>query len=146
VTPVAVGCAAAGLALSGDRSTSAEVSCKPEWFLPSVTYRLQGAFILPEVNYSSVWRQGLCRIDPRTPFSYKLVAIGRNGYVISSSPGAFHGDMTSGGNIGGGATIRIKKWCAHQPVQVTLTGAGPGYARSGKGYRLVLSGIRIRCR
>jgi hypothetical protein len=122
------------------------VACKPEWFLPSVTYTLQGAFILPDVNYSSVWRAGLCRIDPRTPFSYRLMAIGRNGYVVSSSPGAFHGDMTPGGNMGGGATIRIKKWCAHQPVQVTLTGAGPGYARSGKGYRLVVSGIKIRCR
>src|SRR5713101_5805661 len=102
VTSAAVACAAAGLAFSGSSSTSAEVACKPEWFLPSVTYRLQGAFILPDVNYSSVWRAGLCRIDPRTPFSYRLMAIGRNGYVVSSSPGAFHGDMTPGGNMGGG--------------------------------------------
>jgi len=130
----------------GRRSLSDEVKCKPGWFVPGLAFSLkEKGFVQPDVRYVSLWRNGICRIDPRRPFSWQLTVVGADGSTVDSQHGAFSGDMNAGGSTGGGSTIRLATWCAHQPVQVTLTGAGPGYARSGKGYRLILSRIAIRC-
>jgi hypothetical protein len=133
-----------GLAQAGG-AAKGEVSCRPSWFVPSLRLSVVGRAVQPNIGFTSAWRDGICRVDPRKSFSYRLAAVGADGVTVSSQHGAFSGDMTPGGGVGGGATISLAKWCAHQPVRVTLTGAGPGYARSGKGYRLTLSPISLRC-
>jgi hypothetical protein len=120
--------------------------CKPGWFVPSLRFTiLQQKFMQPDISYTSLWRQGICRIDAGRPFSYRLSVVGTDGVTISVQHGAFSGDASPGGSSGGGATIPLAKWCAHQPVRVTLIGAGPDYARTGKGYRLTLGPLSIRC-
>jgi hypothetical protein len=125
-----------------------EPPCQPSWFVPSVTYKIQGEYVLVDASYQHVWQAGIgsvCRIEPSRPFSYRLRGVGHDGTVLTADPGSFWGDMAPGGSSGGGATVRLKIWCAHQPVSITLNGAGPNDARTGRGYRLVLRGVELRC-
>ena len=137
----------AGLGLAGARTVGgSELPCQPRWFVPSLRFRImQYKFVQPDVTYTSLWQRGSCRIDPKRPFSYRLSVVGADGVTISSQEGGFSGDMNPGGSGGGGATIRLAKWCAPPPVRVTLTGAGPDYDVTGKGYRLTMSALSIRC-
>jgi hypothetical protein len=136
----------AGFGVAASRTAGgAEVPCKPKWFVPSLSFKIVQDFVQPDVNYMSLWRRGVCHIDRRHPFSFRLLVVGHGGATISDQSGAFSGDMNPGGSGGGGASIRLATLCAHQPVRVSLTGAGPDYARTGKGYRLTLGPLSIRC-
>jgi hypothetical protein len=143
---IAIAFAATGLALSGSRSASRKTTCKPSWFVPSVSYRIGGGMIDVADSWTFVTpRKSSCFIDPNRPFSSLVNVIGRNGYLLTSTSGGLLGHEIPGGGGGGGSFIPVKKWCAHQPVRVEVIGAGPDYATTGKGYHLVLNGIRIRC-
>ena len=140
-----VGLMMVGVSNAGRRATG-EDACKPQWFIPSLSFRIiRQTLVEADARYTSLWQSGTCRVDPRHPFSYRLSLVGYDGVTISVQPGSFSGDMNAGASAGGGATIALAKWCSHQPVHATLIGAGPGYAHSGKGYRLTLSPISIRC-
>lgn len=125
-----------------------EPSCKPSWFLPSLTYTVHASSIQINGDYVYVGRSGtMCHISSSKGRSFfvELLVQGRGGGdLVPPSTVGFGGDVVAGGGGGGtSVAVPLRTWCRRQPVKLTLLGAAPDFPPTG--HTLVIRGIRIHC-